>query len=85
MTGETYTDEQVVAAMQHCSTTTRLENLITQAREMVEGTTRLTEADPDLKPEVLTVLAGLNEIVGALSRAHDFSKARVDVKLGHVL
>lgn len=85
MTGGPYTDEQVLVAMQHAITTTRLEGLVHQATEMVHALGRLTESDPDVKPEVATALAGLNDVVLALGRAHDFSKARVDVKLADVL
>lgn len=79
-----YTDQQVVQAITHCVSTTRLEGLVNQATEMVDGLGKLVEHDPDLKPEVQTVLAGLTEVVLALGRAHDFSKARVDVALGYM-
>ena len=80
-----YTDEQVVTAITHCVTTTRLEHLVNQATEMVNGVGALAKTDPDVKPELQTVLDGLTEVVLALLRAHDFSKARVDVRLGDVL
>ena len=79
------TDDQVGLAIKHCVSTTRLELLVNQATGMVNGLGALVEGDPEVGPEVQTALAGLNEVVQALARAHDFSKARVDVHLGHLL
>lgn len=84
--GETrYTDEQVVAGLTHVLTTDRLRALIVQASGMVEGVGLVVESDPDIKPEMRTVLASLQEAVEAMRRAHQFSQARAEVQLGDVL
>ena len=80
-----YTEAQVVAGIRHIVTSERLANIINHATWMVDRVGPLLEDDPDIAPELGTALAKLTEVVEALQRAHEFSKARTDVALGDTL
>lgn len=72
------TDPYVLAA-RHIATTERLTLLIEQATLIVEGMGRVFDADDELAPELGAAAAHLSEFVKALRRAHEFSKARLEV------
>jgi hypothetical protein len=70
-------------AVKHVLTTERLTVLIVQATSMVEGMGQINDTDDELAPELRTAVLALQECVGALRRAHDFSKARLEVATGN--
>ena len=73
----------MIGQVQHILTTERLTVLIGQATHMVEGMGVIFDSDDELAPELGAALAGLNECVQALQRAHTFSKARLEVASGN--
>jgi hypothetical protein len=77
------TSDPLTLAIRHVLTTERLTVLIGQATAMVEGISHVYDDDDELAPELKVALEGLNETVQALGRAHDFSKARLEVVTGN--
>lgn len=71
--------DELEVAIRHVLTTERLTVLIEQATLMVTGMRLLYDHDDELAPELAAALADLNGCVQALRRAHDFSKARLEV------
>lgn len=75
-------NDPVSLQIMHITTTARLTVLIEQATVMVEGMGRVHDDDHELAPELHAAMVALGECVHALRRAHDFSKARLEVATG---
>lgn len=69
----------VEAAVQAARTGELLESALAAMGLTIATLRRVVEADPDLVPEVETMLAGMGEVSAALGRAAEFAQVRQDV------
>jgi len=69
--------------VRHVRSTERLTLLIESATAMVEMMSEIFDDDDELAPELGAALAELSDCVAALRRAHEFSKARLEVATGN--
>jgi hypothetical protein len=77
--------ELVDSSMRYTRGVERLRSCMVAIAHVETVVSSLAELDPDLAPELATVIEHLTEAVDALGRAHEFQNARYDTELKKLL